>query len=133
MSQFEEYNIKFWTGILKCHPLFYYHRCIDWTSANTQTQIFMCPMGKLNSVWRARNDLGFLDSTSPLKSPLNDVLRPFICHNHKLIVCMACSRLEKYFTEQLSRCVFHGGLQWKTNYMKERAPDFISLRLVINR
>ena len=133
MSQFEEYNIKFWCAIFKYHPLFYHHRCLEWTKHNNGTKMSMCPMGVSNSCWRQQNGLRFLDSTSLLPSPLDDVLNPLICHSKKIEVCMTCSRLEQHLSEQVSRCVFHGGLNAMTDHMKENAPDFLSIIAVVNR
>ena len=127
MSQFEEYNIKFWCSIFKYHPLFYHHRCLEWKKHNNTTKISMCPMGITNVYWRQNNSLRFLDSTSLMLSPLDDVLNPFICHKKKLEVCMICNRLDNHLTEQVSRCVFHRGMLVMTEYLKEHGPDFVSL------
>ena len=133
MSQFEEYNIKFWCGIFKYHPLFYHHRCLDWKKFNNQTKISMCPMGVTNISWRQNNDLRFLDSTSLLPFPLDQVLKPLICHKKKLEVCMTCSRLENHLNEEERKCVFHGGMSAMTDYLKENCPDFVSLIAVANK
>ena len=135
ISDFVEYNTRFWIGIFKYHPLFYHHRIIGWTGPNNGSRISMCPMAHSQSAWRSQNGLGFLDSFVQVKRSIQDVLFPSLCHMKKLETCMTCSRLEQHFAENLpdSKDIFHGGLHAMTKHLKDHAKNFISLRVSMNR
>ena len=85
-TNFLQYNIRFWLGIFKYHPLFYHHRCFDWAKHNNPKMISMCPMSHSNTNWRYRNSLGFIDSTLSTKGDACSIneFKPVVCHKKKL-------------------------------------------------
>lgn len=128
-KNFLRYNIKFWLEIYKYHPLFYHHRCIGWAGANNPTKISMCPMAKSNEAWRARHDIGFIDSTLTLNAISINEFKPLVCHCKKNDTVITCSRLEQHLKENSSKCVFHGGLSEMSLFCKDNFHQYLNSKI----
>ena len=90
-AEFLKFNVKFWIGIFKYHPLFFHHRCDGWAWSNNSKIISMCPMSSSNCLWQHNNDLAFIDSTHNIKAPSIEEFRPVVCHCKKQDVVITCS------------------------------------------
>ena len=42
LADFLKFNVQFWVGIFKYHPVFFHHRCDGWAGSNNSKRISLC-------------------------------------------------------------------------------------------